>query len=828
MSGSSATSNGSGSGLFRITLAAAVAVAGLAVCAGGAAAADAPLDWTLVSVQRPRLLWVSETTSVRLRLRNTGTEPWSEERGVHLSYHWLLPDGSVAVNDGLRTSLPGTVSPGQTVEVEARLAPPPRSGRWILQWDMVREHVRWFGAPRGGVGPAGTVVVMRRCGFFLSALLLATLLAVAGLRRRPPPGGSPWWVAVEAVPVLWTAVSVGLITTAFSELVGQPLSPGPASTEAVISGAALCAVFVALLPGRWRWAGAAAVALVLSVTAFADLLYMRYFGGVIPVAALAAARQAGRLGGSIRALTDGADAWLVLPAVAAVVLFLGRPRRSRGDAPGRTVRWTGAAVVLALTAAAGYPAAATLADALGSNSTSRQIFSQKLLVRRWGLVNLHLFDVVRTVRDAVAQEPLDPRQKARAIEYYRGQAALAAKGGPGFGVAKGDNLVLIQVESLQEWIVGARVNGREVTPFLDSLRERGLFFPYVFDETNQGRSSDGEFSALNSQHPLARGAVAFLCASDHFLALPEVLRRQGYTTLSAHPFDRGFWNRGVLHPRYGFQTSLFRRELGSGETIGWGLADGAFFTRMEPTIEALHQPFFTFLITLGLHHPFDQFPARHKVLDVGELKDTPLGNYIHAMHYFDASLKAFVEALGRAGLLHNTVIALYGDHDAGFSVDATLLKLLQIPGWDPSLPVRLDKVPLFVLLPGDALHGTVPAVGGHVDIAPTLLHLLGVPRPPAWVGAALTPGRPFIAALPDGSAVDARRMFVASGPRIPPEGACYTFPAGGPLPLGDCAALEERGRRQLEASRLVVSRDLVPQLTATLAPAAAGAPGSAP
>jgi phosphoglycerol transferase MdoB-like AlkP superfamily enzyme len=291
-----------------------------------------------------------------------------------------------------------------------------------------------------------------------------------------------------------------------------------------------------------------------------------------------------------------------------------------------------------------------------------------------------------------------------------------------------------------------------------------------------------------------------------------VLREHGYSTLSAHAFEKGFWNRGVLHPRYGFERMIFGPELGPGEVIGWGLADGVFFDRMVKPLARERQPFFAFLITLGLHHPFDQFPDRHKVLDVGDLRDTPLGNYIHAMHYFDASLASFIAALERAGVLDNTVVALYGDHESGLWVDDALLALAGEHGWDASVLVRLRRVPFFVLLPHATLTGEFPLIGGQVDIAPTLLALLGIPSPPCFAGHALDPAVDSIAVLNDGSTVGDGRVFVNTGPTIPDGGVCFTWPSGAPRPRGECNELARRGREELAASRFVVNHDLAAKI----------------
>ena len=454
------------------------------------------------------------------------------------------------------------------------------------------------------------------------------------------------------------------------------------------------------------------------------------------------------------------------------------------------------------------PAGLTLVRGIQDKAFADQLFSQEMLVGQWGVLNVHLFDVARTGREWLDAGRPTQATVDETVAYFRQRPETP----PPSGVAAGANIIHIQVESLQGWVVGARVGGQEVTPFLNRLRGEALYFPYLFDQTGQGRSSDGEFIALNSLHALDRGAVSFRRPHNQFVAIPAVLRAHGYATLSAHPFERGFWNRAVLHPRYGFSQMLFKRELGTGEVIGWGLADEPFFLRVAEHLRGVRQPFYAFLITLGLHHPFDEFPNRHKALDVGELADTPLGNYLHAMHYFDASLARFVAELERGGLWANTVLALHGDHESGVPIDAQVLKLLGVPGWDPSIVVRQQKVPFFVRVPGGQPVGERPVAGGQIDIAPTLLDVAGVAPPASFLGRSLLNPGPSFAVLNDGSTVLGERLYVAGGPAIPAGGACFQFPDGSPRPLPDCEAAQARGREELQMARRVVVHDLVPVL----------------
>ena len=181
----------------------------------------------------------------------------------------------------------------------------------------------------------------------------------------------------------------------------------------------------------------------------------------------------------------------------------------------------------------------------------------------------------------------------------------------------------------------------------------------------------------------------------------------------------------------------------------------------------------------------------------------------------NASLRKLVADLEVKGLLENTVIALYGDHDARFELDEhpELLELAGKGVWTPSTFAVMEQVPFFVLLPDRALKGEIDTLGGQIDIGPTLLHLLGVERPASFVGHPLLPGlsREF-AAYPNGGAYLPDRVFVRRGRDVPRGGACFFFPSGRPRPKEDCDALRKRAREELGLSRAVTDTDMQREL----------------
>jgi phosphoglycerol transferase MdoB-like AlkP superfamily enzyme len=250
------------------------------------------------------------------------------------------------------------------------------------------------------------------------------------------------------------------------------------------------------------------------------------------------------------------------------------------------------------------------------------------------------------------------------------------------------------------------------------------------------------------------------------------------------------------------------------------LNDRDFLQQMVPRLERLPQPFCAWLITLSLHHPFEDFPDRHKVLKLGRLEGTSFGNYLHTMRFFDRALDEFTAALKRVGLLENTMLVVFGDHDAGFSHDAETARLIGTENSEVAW-TTVDRVPFFVRIPNivvDFMPDALAFPAGQTDFAPTLLALLGIdPSVLPYVGRNLlgTLENPPVL-RPYGDWIDRAHLFLATGPNRSP--ACFARPALQLVDPTDCRPADERARRARDVSRLVVVHDLQQHLADTFPP----------
>jgi phosphoglycerol transferase MdoB-like AlkP superfamily enzyme len=745
--------------------------------------------WSLVEADPQWLAWSGRTTEIEVVVRNDGRLPWSPEEGDRASYRILDEDGRVIVADGKRTPLLEVVEPGATATLTIELTVPETPGLYTVELGLLREHVQWFRAQ-------GDVRIPLR-GRWRSAswgcVALVVMLGLLGLERmRLAPREKNRVFELLARP-LWTAVAVWLLAELFAELSGLVMWEGGSPTSASVG--ALMGLLVALIPPRRQiWAALFIVAL-WSVIALADLAYVRFFGSIAPLSALAAAHHLSDARATVGSMFEARHLFLFAPWASGLLLLL---RRKGPAAPRTWRRWSFVGFALA-----GAYAAIVLATT-ATGGLGRRVFSEAHSARRLGFAGAHLLQGLRFVGE-LGRSSLDDDERDRvfaALDHVHASAPSEHK-----GVAKGADLLLLQVEALQAWAVDAQVGGEPVMPFLSSARSEARWYSNVFDQAAQGRTSDAEYLVLASGHALPEGALAFLRSDNGFRTLMHALADAGYSTYSAHPYQQAFWNRSLLHPAYGFARSDFAAELGPGREAGWGLADGPFLQRVAERSGGLPRPSAALAITLSLHHPYESFPPPLCELELGALEGTGVGNYLQAMRYFDRSLEAMFAQLKVDGRLEHTLVVLYGDHITGLEYDDDVLRLAGVSAWSPDIAARLRRVAAFIWVPGGELRGESSLIGGQIDLGVTALHLLGVDSPASAVGTPLVGKGPGFAAMPDGGAVDAEHLLVRRG-MTDPAGRCFAYPQGTPLPRPECDALDARAAAQLEVARAVLDHDL--------------------
>ena len=764
--------------------------------------ARADYAFSVVRGSAPRRMAPGQRSERELVLRNDGSMAWPAGVEIAVSYHWVARDGGTVVWDGLRTALPAIVPPGSEVTVSAVVEAPGRSGRYGLQWDLVHENIVWFSQRDPSPEPSTMVAVMGLAtlglaGWAMISLGLAMMaVVVAGGRFRSLAGV----LAVADIP--WCVAAVIVKQNVVLLELGQ--SPGTWSALLTVAGLAALLLPGAFLPPRFRvwcsWVLAAAATAIL----YADIVYGRFFGDLLSVAVAGAAGHTDEVGASIFSLLRPGDVWFWLDLVAGAVLAAAVARLAAviHERPQRLV----AGGLVAVMVVGGLVAMSLVRS---HTISVTQVFRNVLLAREIGVLNFHAVDAGASLFRSVESAPLDASEVARLTRWFAARGPSRMGVGPAFGAASGANVVMVQAESLQAFVLGLSVQGQEITPFLNRWSKGALLFSNVTDQTAQGRSSDSELASQVSLLPPSTGAAAFLFAGNEFTGMAGILGGLGYHTLSAVAFEASFWNRQVTHAGYGYSESLFEDDFEDGPAVGWGLNDRDFFEQMSVRLAGLPEPFCAYLLTLSLHHPFDGFPDRFKELDLGDLEGRPVGNYLHTMRFFDNAFATLISELASKGLADRTMVVVWGDHDAGFEWTREFAALA---GHSPN-PVgwyQSQRVPLLIKIPGTGVpSGEVAVPAGHQDVTPTVLSLLGVdPSSYAFVGRNLM-GEPGTAPVVGEYHCwrDARHIFL-QGDGTLEDGECFELPTLTRVDTAACSAGFADAMAQVEASELVLEHDL--------------------
>jgi uncharacterized sulfatase len=448
----------------------------------------------------------------------------------------------------------------------------------------------------------------------------------------------------------------------------------------------------------------------------ADLLYLRFFGSPISIVTIFQVSNLAGLGPSIGHLVKITDLLYILDLLLLPLIFYyGRLKEQRNV--GFFVR----DVLIALL---------FIAFLVRLNYLDGRIFirySAHDTLRFWGPLGYHVMDTTYFIQDRSLQ--LTPEVEEEILAWYD-EKDRPEDNSKYKGIGAGKNLIVIQLESFQNFVVGLEIDGQYVTPNLNKLVENSLYFPHYYPQTIKGNSSDAELLSLASIFPVKEGSTFFRYPQNKYEALPQMLNEKGYHSIAIHGDEAAYWNRDKVYPQLGFAQYYAEESLEYTEEVGMGLSDEAMFAQTVTILKEQPQPFFAFVVTLTSHYPF-WMPMDKILIDLpAPLSQSHLGNYLRSINYSDYALGEFLEGLEEEGLLENTVIALYGDHDGVREQDreeiATLLAKREITDEDW---IR-DYVPVPLLLYTPKMKGEIMEVyGGQVDFLPTIACLMGIEPP---------------------------------------------------------------------------------------------------
>jgi len=293
------------------------------------------------------------------------------------------------------------------------------------------------------------------------------------------------------------------------------------------------------------------------------------------------------------------------------------------------------------------------------------------------------------------------------------------------GMLKGKNLIAIQVESLENFVINQKVYGQEITPNLNRLLSKSLYFDNIYEQNNSGTSSDADLLVNTSIFPIRQGTTVYSYPWDKYNSLQHLLNDKGYTTISTHAELPGSWNWAEFHKSFEADKILDIGMYNQDEIIGLGLSDESYLKQIAGKLKNENDPFYAFMTTLTSHGPFEM-PEDKKYLNLPkELDENMLGGYFQSVRYTDEAIGKFVEELEKNNQLDNTVIMIYGDHCGVHKFYEDDIKNSPLEGdwWKDNH----KKIP-YIIYSKDLQPEVISKAGGQSDFLPTISYLLGMDR----------------------------------------------------------------------------------------------------
>lgn len=457
--------------------------------------------------------------------------------------------------------------------------------------------------------------------------------------------------------------------------------------------------------------------ILISTVLLVDVLHYTYFNALPSVKMLSQVGQVGAVLDSVRYIFTLRNLLMILDIPFLIAAYIiGRKKTSytalyEKEKP-KYIKWEIPALALILVLA--NLAYLGKTDKLGSVS-NQELFSY------------HVKDIRRSVKGEEVQA-VEKTTQEEIIEEIKERGRL--KEGKHTGIGKGKNLIVIQVEALQNFVINRDYEGQTITPNLNKLikDKSSLYFDNYYQLIGRGNTSDAEFTTNNGVYPSMKEPSYTQWEKNTFYGLPKALKDQGYTPWAFHGFEKDFWNRNKAYKNQGYEKFISQEDFEIKEEIGFGLTDKDFFDQSMESLKELDKagnPFYAFMVTLTSHNPFEMPEKYHKIKLKKEHEKTLLGNYIQAIHYTDEALGEFIQALKDEGLYEDTVIAIYGDHFAISSLDESNRKLMTDYMGKPYGLDQMMNIPLIINVPGQDIKETISKNGSHMDFYPTIMNIMG-------------------------------------------------------------------------------------------------------
>ena len=394
-----------------------------------------------------------------------------------------------------------------------------------------------------------------------------------------------------------------------------------------------------------------------------------------------------------------------------------------------------------------------------------KLWNRESVVQKYGIYVYTANDLIQSVRPKI--NTLFGYDKAAASyrDFYSCKWKEKKEKNEYTDIFKGKNVLFIHAESVQTFLIDLKINGKEITPNLNRIAKEGMYFSKFYPQISVGTSSDTEFTLLTGLMPSSSGTVFVNFYDREYKSMPKYFNNLGYYTFSMHANNREYWNRELMHKNLGYKDFyakdgfIIPEDESDPDYIGLGLSDKSFYKQINPILKDIKNnksPFFGTIITLSNHSPYngsDKFEDLDLSMEYeyededgkkvkgkrDYLENTEMGGYLESSHYTDDALGELFDMIKNSEIGKNTIVILYGDHEARLSrkefdklynydpvtddiMDSELEEYNNMYGYNYDL---LKNTPLIIWSSEESFNKEIKSTMGMYDVLPTIANMFG-------------------------------------------------------------------------------------------------------
>lgn len=480
----------------------------------------------------------------------------------------------------------------------------------------------------------------------------------------------------------------------------------------IIATLALASVYALT---RCRWAQIVVMAL-LDVLLVANLMYFRTYYSAIPAISYL---EAGNLADFKASVTDSlrwADIVLPLITIATAVMAF-RYKTTKRQPLTAVLKWWAAPL-------AGFALLLTGVNLCkgGFHKSLRSVRQSAYLCS----ADAPIFSVFGCIWYDItdAAEPITPEKQAEIERWLASQP----KHQPADSVTeKRSNLLIVFAESLESWVLEKKVDGKEITPCLNSLlKEKStLYAPNVLTQVKGGRSIDAQLMICSGLLPLMSGTYSSLYYDNTFYTLQKAMRGLKHSRSYLLTIDKvSTWNQGAVARSFGTDTIISYHDFKMTEAFGTHkrIGDASFFQQCQEKIERGEvwkpgESVYMQFVTYSGHAPF-KLPDHLRTITFPASIPEKAADYMTTAHYTDKAIGDFVAYLKTLPQYKETIVVIVGDHEGLASYRQELVGNPACRG----LVSDKQLTPFIVL--NSPVGMRYDKFMGQIDIYPTLLNLM--------------------------------------------------------------------------------------------------------